>query len=241
MSDIQQARVELLSPEQIEERLRVRSVVYIPLGTLEFHGPHLPVGLDALTAHRVCLEAAGLGGGVVLPPVYQGIGGGHLEYRWTIMMSAGDGLRAHIETTLHRLQELGVVRAVLFSGHFAPEQVELIDLIERDWNTAAHRLSVIATAVDRCPDASLLPDHAGIFETTLLAGIAPDLVHLDRLPPIDTHPGSDPGGNPFGAHRHEPGHPLQGVFGPDPRKADLSAGPGLLREIGSWLAGRASE
>lgn len=236
MTTVGHVRAELLAPAELDARIAAHPVAYLPLGTLEFHGPHLPIGLDALTAHAVCVEAAELGGGIVLPPVYQGFGGGHGRYPWTIMMSDGAGIEAHLRATLARLREFGVTTAVIFSGHFAPEQLDLIDALQESWNADEDALHVIATAVNRCPSAPLAPDHAGEFETTLLAGSSPHLIHLDRLPSILAHPANDPDGDPYGLHRHERVHPLWGVFGPDPRRSDLQSGPALLTHLGAWLA-----
>ena len=231
-----EVRSERLSPAEIEARLAERSVVYLPLGTLEFHGPHLPMGLDALTGHGVCVAAAERSGGVVLPPVYQGFGGGHGTYPWTIMMDGGETLRANLHATVQRLQDLGVATVVVFSGHFAPEQLDAIDAFTSDWNGGpGRRTTVVATAVNRCPDSPLPPDHAGAFETTLLSGIAPELVHVDRLPDLAAHPQIDPDGDPSGPHRHDPGQPLWGVFGADPRTADLSRGAELRDHLAGWL------
>ncbi|MFF1251808.1 creatininase family protein [Pseudarthrobacter sp. NPDC058329] len=240
MSRADRVRAELLSPEELNARLATHSIAYLPLGTLEFHGPHLPIGLDALTAHGVCVAAALRSGGIVLPAVYQGFGGGHGHYPWTIMMAGGEGIRDHLHTTLTRLEEFGVKTAVIFSGHFAPEQLDMIDQVAAAWNDReAGILTVAATAVNRCPTAPLPPDHAGEFETTLLAGIAPELVHLERLPSSHTHPALDPEDDPYGLHRHEREHPLWGVFGPDPRDANLGSGPALLGHMGEWLAEQA--
>jgi creatinine amidohydrolase len=62
-----EVRLELLLPHEIRARLNDRAVVYLPLGTIEWHCEHLPVGLDALTAHGVCLGAATQDGGLVYP------------------------------------------------------------------------------------------------------------------------------------------------------------------------------
>jgi creatinine amidohydrolase len=237
MSSTAEMQAERLSPDEIDAVLRDHPIVYLPLGTLEFHGSHLPIGLDALNAHGVCLEAARRSGGIVLPPVYQGFGGGHGHYPWTVMMAEGNGIRAHLESTIGRLEDFGVKVAVIFSGHFATEQVELINDIAVAWNSAgAHSLVVVAAAVDQLPDSPLQPDHAGEFESTLLAGIAPELVHLEKLPPVNQEPSVDPDGDPYGNQRHDKRHVLWGVFGPDPRKADLSAGSALVELFGGWLA-----
>ena len=48
-------QLELLRPHEIRDRLAERSVVYLPLGTIEWHCEHLPVGLDAFPRNGVCL------------------------------------------------------------------------------------------------------------------------------------------------------------------------------------------
>lgn len=241
MSDSGQVLAPFLSPEELDRRLAGQPTAYLPLGALEFHGPHLPIGLDGLNAQAVCVAAAQRGGGIVLPVVYQGFGGSHGDYPWTIMMADGAGIEGHLRATLTRLQDFGITTAVVFSGHFAPEQLDMIDELQSAWNESASPLRVVATAVNRFPDAPIPPDHAGQFEATLLAGSAPELVHLDRLPSLDTHPANDPGDDPYGLHRHEQDHPLWGVFGPDPRRAELADGPQLLALFGEWLAAVARE
>lgn len=242
MSRPRYARAEFLSYQEVQMLIDAAPTAYIPLGTLEFHGPHLPIGLDALTAHGVCLEAARTTGGIVLPPIFQGFGGGHRDYPWTIMMSDGDGISRHLLQTLVRLEELGVETAVVFSGHFAPEQLDMVDDVTSVWrDRASGSLRLVGTAVNRCDTAPLPPDHAGRFETTLLAGIAPELVHLERLPAGGVPSTEGPGVDPYGEYRHEQSQPLWGVFGPDPREAKIEEGTSLLKHLGGWLAAQTSD
>ena len=226
-------RAELLAPAELDAAIDSSPIGYLPLGSLEFHGPHLPVGLDALNAHGVCLRAAQRTGGIVFPPLYQGLGGGHSDYPWTVMMADPRGLRSHLEQTLSRLEEFGVRLAVIFTGHFADEQLAMIDDIASHWNSEPTDLRVLATSVNRS-NAPIEPDHAGVFEATLLSGLLPDLVHLERLPDLECSP--DPGGDPMGVERHDPNHPLWGVFGPDPRRADLRRGTELVEAMVVWLS-----
>lgn len=70
-----QVQVELMLPHQVEAAIAARSVVYLPLGSIEYHSHHLPLGLDGLTAHGICTRAAAASGGVVLPTLWFGTGG----------------------------------------------------------------------------------------------------------------------------------------------------------------------
>ncbi|MCC5974690.1 MAG: creatininase family protein [Rubellimicrobium sp.] len=226
-----EVRLERLGPTDIRAAIAARPLVYLPLGTCEWHGEHLPVGLDALTAEAICTTAARRGGGLVFPVLHYGTGGGHGDYPWTIMVRQ-DQIEPLLVRSIQRLSDFGVTTVVLFSGHFAGEQIAMIDAVARDWNNTGSPLRVMSFAVSQATDCGIAPDHAALFETTLLAAIHPDLVRLDRLPDA---PAADPGGNPMGPHRHDPSHPLYGIFGPDPRQFDLAAARPLLDRIVTWL------
>ena len=234
MSDITtDVQAELLLPHEIDDALAKRSVVYIPLGSIEYHSRHLPVGLDGLNAHGVCTRAAARTGGIVLPALYYGVGGGHTIYPWTIMANSGSAISDLLTETLRRLASFGVKVAVLFTGHFSDEQLALIDELADRWNASGSGLKTLALAVNRT-DVRTAPDHAGVFETTLLSSMWPDRVQLDRLPSLSEVPGepSDPiAGHD---HRHDPAHPLWGVMGPDPRAYDPDHANALLADIVSW-------
>ena len=70
-----EVRLEYLQPHEIDKAMKERPVLYQPLGTIEWHGYHNNVGVDALKAHRLCVLAAQQSGGLVAPSLYGGIGG----------------------------------------------------------------------------------------------------------------------------------------------------------------------
>lgn len=233
MSTSSPAAVERLSPQQITDRLEVASVAYLPLGSLEFHGPHLPVGLDALTAYGICLAAAEHGGGVVLPPFYSAVGGEHTRYPWTIMSGSPDAIETLLGETLERLSDLGVRRAILLSGHFADEQRDLVERTADRWNATGSPLRAVGRTLGQAPEPPVIPDHAGRFESLLLQAIAPDLVHIEALPDPADHP-APAGEDPYGQSRHRVGHPLHGVFGADPRRLDIESAAPLFSHFVEW-------
>lgn len=67
-----EVRFHMLRPEQITSRRVDFPVVYIPLGTLEWHGLHNPMGADGLQAEALAVRCAKKGGGLVFPTVYYG-------------------------------------------------------------------------------------------------------------------------------------------------------------------------
>jgi creatinine amidohydrolase len=230
-------RLELLRPSEIRAALDENSTVYFPLGTIEWHCFHLPVGLDALTAQGVCERAARDHGGLVYPVLYFGTGGGHGNYPWTVMMPEATHIRALLEFALQRMEQLGVRRVVLFAGHFAPEQLDMISDIARTWNARGDSLSVVARGINMAEGVGIEPDHAGVFETTVLSALWPERIDLTELAPADpTHTIVDD----WEESRHDADHPLWGVMGPDPRNYDPAVAEETFAAIATWLAGVAA-
>ncbi len=67
-----EVRYQMLRPAQIVARRKERPVAYIPLGTLEWHGEHNPLGADTIQAEGLAVLCAQKGGGLVFPPLYYG-------------------------------------------------------------------------------------------------------------------------------------------------------------------------
>ena len=78
-------RMEEMSPDELEKVLEQAPIAFVPLGTFEHHGWHLPVCFDGIKAHALCERVAHRTGGTVLPTFFYGTGGGHVGYKWTLM------------------------------------------------------------------------------------------------------------------------------------------------------------
>ena len=74
---------ELLPHEYVEARTN-KPVAYLPVGTLEWHGEHDCLGLDAVKAHALAVHFAKQGGGLAFPAQFWG------DNREYIMESRGD-------------------------------------------------------------------------------------------------------------------------------------------------------
>jgi len=61
-----------LTPKEFRERIAQAPIAYLPLGTLEWHGEHLPLGADGLQSQGFFIELAKEIGGIVLPMLFLG-------------------------------------------------------------------------------------------------------------------------------------------------------------------------
>jgi creatinine amidohydrolase len=191
---------EHLLPYQFAERIEAHPLVYVPVGSLDWHGEHMALGNDAIKMHALCCEAARLGGGIVFPPVYYGIPyvvdyGRAYAHDANLVMTA-EFLRTHLEATLHGLEKVGFQAAILATGHTCREQCDLMREIARDYTGA---MNVYGTDdMEWANDLDFNSDHAAKWETSILWYLRPELVDVYRLP-------------------RDTGVPLEGVGGEDPR------------------------
>ena len=65
-------QMEYLRPDEIIAERERKSIVYLPVGPLEWHGPGMPFGTDPLMAGHCAREAAKITGGVVVPTLFFG-------------------------------------------------------------------------------------------------------------------------------------------------------------------------
>lgn len=226
------AQLECLKPREIFERVRQAPIAWLPLGAIEWHGWHAPVGLDSHTAHGLCLRAAERAGGVVLPPVWSGLTGSIAAHPWTILEEDDTVLLTWLRRCLTRLEQQGIKRALVVSGHFALTQTKALQSLQAEWDAELHTLALSCQTVADCPNLLVPPDHGGAFETALLQSLHPQLVDLTQL---DESTGDRPEEEPGGIQRRNPSHPLFGIIGADPRDIPQDLPQKLEEQLVSWL------
>jgi len=107
---------EMTAPE-IEDAVREgRDVIFLPLGSVEMHGPHMLTGCDTYIAEALCLLMARRAGGLVLPPVHYSWPGATRNFAGTIRISQEETTR-YIEAIVRSLVEQGFKKILLVSGH----------------------------------------------------------------------------------------------------------------------------
>ena len=64
--------IEEMAPQEITEALKETETVIVPLGTMEQHATHLPVGTDVIIPITVAKRVAEKTKVLVAPPIYYG-------------------------------------------------------------------------------------------------------------------------------------------------------------------------
>ena len=228
-----------LNREQIRAAAQ-DSLVVLPIGATEQHGPHLATGMDYFTVESIARNAASIASAqipiVVTPTLPFGSSHHHFVFGGTMSLSTETYYKVLYEL-VESLVTDGFTRIFLLNGHGGNH--ELAQLAARDialkhpvraaagsyWNVAWTAL-VEAGAHKGCG----LPGHAGDFETSLMLSLRPELVAADR-PHLDPSGDTDPSGAqaPFRDERYGWWKGIGG-FTDSPAQAEAERGS-LYREV----------
>ena len=214
-----------LLPCEFEARITECSLVYVPVGSLEWHGEHMALGNDAIKMHGLCCEAARNGGGIVFPPIFYGIPNMRdygTAYKHPANLPVTEKfLSTVLATTLSALAEIGFRAAILVTGHTCRQQIELMRSISKE-----HRggMKVCGTNDAEWGDSiNYTSDHAAKWETSILWYLRPELVDIYRQP-------------------RDTSIKLEGVGGEDPRiHASRDLGRKAVEAIAADLARKGQE
>jgi creatinine amidohydrolase len=223
-----------LTPQEFRDRLAAAPIAYLPLGTLEWHGEHLPLGSDGLQSYYFFVGLAREVGGIVLPMLFLGpdraeeVDGKELYGMDTLGEGMPEGkryknqqldgsaywvpeetFRTIIEATLKQLKRAGF-KIVVAHGHGPSTSFFQKNIPQWKKKFGLETFVCWGSEYDR-QGKGIMVDHAAMNETSLVMALRPDLVQMERLP-------KDPNFWPVG------------VGGRDPRKfASAELGREILK------------
>jgi creatinine amidohydrolase len=239
----------LLFEELTREEARAiaaETLVVLPIGAVEQHGPHLPVGTDFLTIDHLARKAAARAAEeipvIVTPTIPFGSSHHHLPFGGTMSLST----RTCYQVLYDLAESLvaGGFRSIfILNGHGGNHEVA--QLVARDlalkhpahlaaasyWTIAWDALIEEGAHV-----AGRLPGHSGAYETSQMLALRPDLVRRP-LPARAGASGSNPRSlnRPYRAERPGFWQSIDG-YSDSPDRADLERGRAYLDAVARSVA-----
>lgn len=193
---------EELRPDEFLEKVNDCPIAYLPLGTLEWHGLHLPLGADGIQSKEVFERIAAEAGGIVLPMLFLGpdikLEQDGTAYYGMDQLSFEDGHPQQLEGSayymeeerfsilldaiMHNLSRAGF-KIVVGHGHGPSTQClskNKQDLQEKYGIYIYNLYDFGYKGID-----GIITDHAAQNETSLIMALRPELASMDKLSPAD--------------------------------------------------------
>src|SRR5580700_4832156 len=174
---------ELTAPDFVQAVHQSQGVCVLPIGIIEKHGPHLPLGTDLLDVRFAVMNAVQQEYAVVFPEYYFGQIFEAQQEPGTVAYSLSTQLTL-LQETVKEMARNGCKKVLIVNGHGGNEsllplfaQAQLAS--PRDYVVYVFglpNLDVPGRPALKTP----LDMHAGETETSLMLVARPDLVHMDR-------------------------------------------------------------
>lgn len=155
-------------------------VALLPVGSVEQHGPHAPLGTDLFIAAEVATRGAARidADTAVCPPIPVGVAAEHRSFAGSLWVTP-DTFRAYVTETVQSLVSHGVSAIVLVNGHGG--NVDALAEVAAAVTREEAARCVTFTWFDSLTDPPHPMGHGGPLETAALLAIDETLVHHDRL------------------------------------------------------------
>ena len=182
---------ELTTPKFEEAAKECGGVCVLPIGVLEKHANHLPLGTDMYTAQMVCKAAAEVEPAIVFPYYFMGQIAEGRHYPGAVCVSS----KLMMENLLAMCDEIsrnGLKKILIVNSHggnhyFLPYFAMEMPRLDRDYqvyigavyNHTPQQIEAIAEAAGTKDFGA----HAGLTETSLMLHLRKDLVQMDAQTP----------------------------------------------------------
>jgi len=161
-------------------------VIVLGVGSVEQHGPHLPLGTDSLTACAYVHEVAKRSNSVCVHPCFPGYSPHHMAFAGTITFSEGT-LLAVLMDTIGSLSRHGIKRFLIVNIHGGNRNIVNLaaQLAKRDFHVmVAAPVGPAGTATGKVHAERQNRHwdvHSGPTETATALDLFPGLVEMERL------------------------------------------------------------
>jgi creatinine amidohydrolase len=179
-----------LSWKEIEKLDRDRTLIIIPTGAIEQHGPHLPIDTDIFNSTTISEEVArtfspGETSVLLAPPIWWGTSPHHLGFPGTLSLRA-ETLSNVLVDLLSSLLPHGFYRFLILNGHGGNIGIltATVSRIKEELGVSVPMLSywtMITETLIKVGESELGGmGHACEMETSLMLHLRPELVQMDQ-------------------------------------------------------------
>jgi len=232
-----------LTWEEVRDLDRARTIVVLPVGAMEAHGPHLPLATDVVIAAAMARAGAGRLAArhpvLILPGLAYTAAGFAAKFHGTLSIS-GSTVTALIIDLARTLSDQGFRLLAIANAHLDPEHLTALHEAVK-LGTADGLLPIIFPDLTRRPWGSRLGEefksgacHAGKFESSILLHEHPSGVRDKIRRTLPPNPRSLSDAIKTGKRTFEEAGGARAYFG-DPAAATPEEGSKLVDALGGIL------
>lgn len=174
-----------------------RSVAIIPTGSVEAHGPHLPLCTDTLISDEVARRAAQAlaeagWNAVRFPPLHYGVTDWAASFRGTTTISR-EVIHGLVLQACLQAHAMGFTRVAITNAHLEPGHIATLREVTRDFQAHTDQPLVFSDKTRRRNAQRLTEEfrsgscHAGQYETSLVLAIRPQWVKAEVAQALPEH------------------------------------------------------
>lgn len=164
-------------------------IAVLPIAAIEQHGPHLPVGVDALIAEAMverCAAALPEDAPATFLPVQQVCKSNeHIAFPGTLTLDWETAIRSWLQIG-HSVARAGLRKMIIVTSHGG--NVPPMDIVARELRQT-HAMAVATTSWTRLararvytyPEGPMVDIHGGLSETSMMLALYPHLVRTDLV------------------------------------------------------------
>jgi creatinine amidohydrolase len=160
-------------------------VAVLPVGAVEPHNFHLPLGQDLRHTSHIARESCARAWGrcesvLCLPPLPFGVDCNLMGFPLAIHVRQAT-LDATVRDVIASCRHYGIRKFVLINGHGGNDFVPLVRQTQADLDVHVFLVDWWKVGRDKYHEIFPAPDdHAGVFETSVALALYPKLVELER-------------------------------------------------------------
>ncbi|RPH93599.1 MAG: creatininase family protein [Calditrichaeota bacterium] len=177
---------ELTAPEFVQAMEKSGKICIIPIGIIEKHGPHLPLGTDMIDAREVALRAVAQEYAVVFPPYYFGQIY-EAKHQPGTMAYSPELVWMMLQETCDELGRNGFDKIILVNGHGGNNNLLPYFCQTQLQSPRSYAVILFQSAEDPAVTKKIQQlrktstgGHADEEETSMILSHRPDLVHRER-------------------------------------------------------------
>ena len=183
---------DLAFPE-VAHRLRTTSILLLPVGAIEQHGPHLPLNTDVIVAEELSRRVVARWGEALdlwqLPTVSVGLSREHDWAPGTLSLSIAGFVGLIRELAGAIVRALPARNLAIISGHGGNRGVLDNLLHELSGDFALNACVIHPFDLSKAKIDATIPDvHGGLGETSVMLALAPHLVRREMISSARTEP-----------------------------------------------------